>query len=191
MLLLHLKVKLQLPLLLSNMIPQAVAAAVAPATATTARDHPRQHVHQTPRPSIPTEIDKSEARHRQQGTHKWHSCLLSFRPATDGKKAAWQATCPRHSSTSRSAACTRTRTFKTTDHEPTSAESERILRLLKSWLLRASECDTKEAHQQVPDQAMDSAEFNRRAADLANSSSSTDTEVGEAPGPSTKRSRTR
>ena len=86
---------------------------------------------------------------------------MTWRPACEGKRSAWQATCKVHQIPG-SAACARTRTLRTDDKLHSSPEAQRILWLLKSWLLRANEAENKSAHQKMPDKVMTNAELERR-----------------------------
>ena len=127
-----------------------------------------------------------EKRSTQDATHRWHHCLFTWRPSRGGKKCGWQATCCIHQGVEGRGVCTRSRTFKTASTDPNGDESQRILHLLKIWLLRGRDAHDKAGHQKIKDTPMSAAEFQEReaamaATDAASSSSTSSTDPEPVP----------
>ena len=81
----------------------------------------------------------------------WGPCLMTWVRRANSDVRGWQATCPCHLDEATGRSCTRSRSFKGTD-DAGSAESLRVLNLLKHWLVAADGHDSKHGHQHVSDE---------------------------------------
>ena len=119
----------------------------------------RQHSAQDREDIAQREANSAPQRQVQLGTHHWGPFLLTWVPAKPSSlnnraapKARWQATCKHHASYSAEGVvktkCTRSMIVE--QNSPQSDSSQRVLRILKTWLVQASQYSSKVEHQAVP-----------------------------------------
>ena len=89
--------------------------------------------------AVAAERPRELRRQVHAATFSWGSFLFTHRG--QGASTAWQCTCRYHSGEGSSLRCTKTQGFKS------DAESQAVIRMLKSWALTATHFTTKQEHQ--------------------------------------------